>query len=427
MIKSPKSFVTLSFSASRNFLKHIDLLAFLLSVSSAMASVHKRSGAKYFYAAFTDSEGIRRFVSTHELKRDAALKVANAWQEIARKAKTREQFNKIANELHQQIFNETSAACSLADYATRWLASSERETAISTASNYKSAVGKFQKFMEKRDKWRVDLREMSLEHLTEFRDELASSLSGRRTNNILKIVGIMLRRAWNDSLMTEDIASKVRTVRQERPIRRDLSADEIRALLANASNEWRGLVACGLYTGLRLGDIVRLRWVNIDLTAGEIRTIANKTDTPIVAPIAAPLKTYFEDLPASDDAQAFVFSRAASLVARSKGRVAALSAEFHGLLSDAAIIKPRVDDHKAHKNGRAGRRHRSPVSFHSLRHSFVSLLKNAGASQLVAQSLAGHSSAAISQIYSHAGADSARKAVATLPDIFTKAPGKEAS
>jgi len=384
-----------------------------------MASIHRRPGAKFFFAAFTDAEGKRRFLSTHEVKRDAAQKVANAWQELGRKAKTREQFNRVANELHQQVFNEASAACSLREYGARWLLACERETAPATFANYKSAFGKFQAFMDAQQKGDVDLREISLEHLTAFRDELVRNLSGRRTNNILKIVGIMLRRAWRDNLMLEDLASKVRSVRQEKAVRRDLTEDEIRAALLNASTEWKGIIATGLYTGLRLGDIARLRWVNIDLTAGEIRVVTGKTGAPIVTSIAPPLRPYFDELPTTDDPQAYIFPRAAGSVESNKGRVATLSQEFHKILSDAGIVTARADDHKAHKKGRGGRRERNPVSFHSLRHSFVSLLKNSGASQLVAQALAGHSNAAISQMYSHAGAESSRKAVAALPDVMT--------
>lgn len=386
-----------------------------------MASIHYRPGSKFFWAAFTDARGVRRFRSTRETGRPAALKIASSWEELARKAKTREQFNRVSNELHQQLFGETPASCSLRDYSARWLAACERENASATHANYKSAVKKFLAFMDSRGKADADLREISLEHLVTFRDELSGRVSGRRTNNILKIVGVMLRRAWRENLMPEDIPSKVRLVRQERAIRRDLTSDEIRAVLENASEEWKGLVACGLYTGLRLGDVARLRWNNVDLVRGEIRVVAGKTETPLVLPIAEPLRRFFEGLSSSDNPRAYLFPRAAGVVEKNKGRVAVLSAEFHELLAAATIIGPRSEDHKAHKAGRTGRRERNPVSYHSLRHSFVSLLKNAGAPQLVAEALAGHSSAAISRMYSHAGDENARRAVGALPDVLAPA------
>ncbi|MBI4025193.1 MAG: tyrosine-type recombinase/integrase [Verrucomicrobia bacterium] len=61
----------------------------------------------------------------------------------------------------------------------------------------------------------------------------------------------------------------------------------------------------------------------------------------------------------------------------------------------------------------------NPLSFHSLRHSFVSLLKSTGASEAVAMALAGHSSKAISQVYTHLGLENLRPWMDKLPVIGT--------
>jgi len=47
------------------------------------------------------------------------------------------------------------------------------------------------------------------------------------------------------------------------------------------------------------------------------------------------------------------------------------------------------------------RREASETSFHSLRHTAVSLLKNAGVSDAVARDLVGHESAEVSRLYTH--------------------------
>jgi integrase len=60
---------------------------------------------------------------------------------------------------------------------------------------------------------------------------------------------------------------------------------------------------------------------------------------------------------------------------------------------------------------------RSEVTFHSLRHTATSLLKNAGVSEAVARDIIGHESAAISRHYTHIDEDSKRKALSKLPDI----------
>jgi site-specific recombinase XerD len=59
----------------------------------------------------------------------------------------------------------------------------------------------------------------------------------------------------------------------------------------------------------------------------------------------------------------------------------------------------------------------SPVSFHCLRHTFVSLLKITGASQSTAKELAGHSSDAMSDLYTHVDEATLTKAIKQLPQV----------
>jgi integrase len=59
------------------------------------------------------------------------------------------------------------------------------------------------------------------------------------------------------------------------------------------------------------------------------------------------------------------------------------------------------------------------LSFHSLRHTATSLLKNAGVSQAVAMEFIGHESEAISQHYTHIEAATMRSAAEKLPNIFS--------
>ena len=69
-----------------------------------------------------------------------------------------------------------------------------------------------------------------------------------------------------------------------------------------------------------------------------------------------------------------------------------------------------------------GRRTRTPeATFHSLRHTFVSLAANAGVPLPVVQSIVGHSSTAMTRHYYHENEDVLRQAVAAIPAIGTGA------
>jgi integrase len=96
----------------------------------------------------------------------------------------------------------------------------------------------------------------------------------------------------------------------------------------------------------------------------------------------------------------------------------------HGLLVAAglALVRRRNGNPRAKVATPSAR---SEVTFHSLRHTAASLLKNAGVSETVARDIIGHESAAISRHYTHIHEGSKRKALAKLPDI-TAAPKKAA-
>ena len=63
------------------------------------------------------------------------------------------------------------------------------------------------------------------------------------------------------------------------------------------------------------------------------------------------------------------------------------------------------------------RRIHSGISFHSLRHTAVSLLKDAGIPQATVQELIGHESATMSALYTHVGREALEKAAAALPEL----------
>nr|MCR5839827.1 tyrosine-type recombinase/integrase [Kiritimatiellia bacterium] len=65
-----------------------------------------------------------------------------------------------------------------------------------------------------------------------------------------------------------------------------------------------------------------------------------------------------------------------------------------------------------------GRRTRTPeATFHSLRHTFVSLAANAGVPLPVVASIVGHSSTAMTRHYYHENEEMLRQAVAAIPSL----------
>src|SRR5215467_14865988 len=100
-----------------------------------------------------------------------------------------------------------------------------------------------------------------------------------------------------------------------------------------------------------------------------------KTGRRIVLPLVHPLADYLASLPTSDKPNAFIFPHAASAK-----RTASLSNQFRDILVEAGLLEPLPRGHKSTGKGRNQAREASEISFHSLRHSAVTMLKAAGVS-----------------------------------------------
>ena len=88
-----------------------------------------------------------------------------------------------------------------------------------------------------------------------------------------------------------------------------------------------------------------------------------------------------------------------------------LSKQFGELMERAKIEHTTIRE----KSG-AGRSV-SALSFHSLRHSFSSILANAGVSEELRMTIVGHSSRVMHQKYSHHELQRMRDAISVLPTL----------
>jgi len=84
---------------------------------------------------------------------------------------------------------------------------------------------------------------------------------------------------------------------------------------------------------------------------------------------------------------------------------------------EAGLVQRLPRGHKSTGKGRNQARETSEISFHSLRHSAVTMLKAAGVSDFIAREIVGHESAAVSHQYTHLTTDDKRTAMQRLPDV----------
>jgi integrase len=303
-------------------------------------------------------------------------------------------------------------------FSSSWLATKKLEVSPSTMDFYTNFVEKFCVFLgEAADNG--DMGEITREQILAFRNHEMETLglAPRTINHDLKGVRMVFKAAKRDGLIPENPANEVKTVstRGENKTRRPFSIDEIRAVLSVSDPEWKSMILFGLYTGARLANVATLTWQNIDLAAGEIRYIARKGQKSMILPLAGALAAHVETLPTSDIPDAPLHPRAYDIVV-TQSKSGHLSNQFASLLAQAGLREKPVH-RKTHGKGRGYGSGQSALSFHCLRHTAVTMLKEAGIPVAVVMELVGHDSKEMSQHYTHVGKAAMTTAAHTFPDF----------
>ena len=378
-----------------------------------MSSLIRQPTSKYWTAAFRDSEGNQRRRSTGETNRKRAQAVADQLERAAQGKENLARLRRNFAEFCREHFRPETPTLSMRDYAQQWLDRRKVETSHGTQRRYRNAIDNWLEFLGPNADRGVE--EITEAQVFAFRDARATARATLTANTELKILKMIFRSARCQGYLFEDPAEGVKTVKNRTNFaRRPFSIDELRAVLALADDEWQSLIKFGLYTGQRLGDLALLTWSQIDLDRDEIRLTTRKTDKRLLVPIAAPLREHLLAI-AGDDPRAPVHPRAYATVSAQFERVGTLSNQFSDLLVACGLRGPQP--HRSRGIGRAGKRKGIDLSFHSLRHTAVSLLKDAGVPDAVVMALVGHESAAMSRHYTHVGKEALARAAKTLPEV----------
>ncbi len=358
-------------------------------------------------------DGRRVQRSTKEKLRKAAQTKADEWERLSKERTKARQAHRVIADIYRAAHQEELPDASVADFVERWLVRRKGEIAPGSLVSYSATCGVFLRWLG--EKAKRPLADLDTRQFIAFRDEQASRVSAATCNKFIKQLRVVFEDARRDKYIAENPAKdcpRLKAVATE--TRRPFTTDELREVLKVANDEWRSLVLFGFYTGQRLGDLAVLSWSNIDLGAGEIHLRTAKTGRMVRIPICGPLMQHLESLPAGDEPASHLHPKAAK--AFLNGNSPMVSRQFGDLLAAAGITNKRGHGKTAGK-GRAAARATSDISFHSLRHTATSLLKNAGISPAVVQDIIGHDSAEMNTHYTHIESDAKRKALQVLPKL----------
>jgi integrase len=400
-----------------------------------MSSVHQQNGKPNWFCAFYDPEGFRKFRTTGTQNRRVAQTICLTLERAAKLAKD----GKLSNEKALKIIRETSAAIAethgqiaadraaailkpsfedfiratggeLVSFTIRgwldaWL-SGRTDASKATLVEYRRILDLFLKQLGARaDRPLTTLQAAQVE---KFKEHITGRVGPSTVNKSIKVLKAAFSNAVAKRHLEFSPAEHVEAVETEDSSRRPFTPGEIRRLTAKATGEWRTMILIGFYTGLRLRDCAGLTWAHVDLLAGQISISTQKTGRRVIVPMAEPLAKHLATL-AGDKPDAPLCPSLAGMPA------AKLSAEFYKVMVAAGVAPKR--SHEAAGKGRDGKRERSEISFHSLRHNNTSALKSAGVSDAVAMDLVGHETVSISRNYTKIADATKREAVNKLPDI----------
>jgi integrase len=295
---------------------------------------------------------------------------------------------------------------SIQKYFDGWL--SAKGCGEGTRARYQGVLDAFYKHLG--EKSRYSLQSLTDLDILEFRDKYTGKVSNGTVNLYLKVIRVALNRAVKQNLLTRSPAVGVDNLdTSDAHQRKPFKLPDLKKILGAASDEWRTMILTGLYTGLRASDCASLTWANLDLANAQFTLTEKKTGKTRTLEIAKPLLKHLEGLRAGDDPAAPLCP---SLYAKRAGWI---SNQFYDLLASVGLATVR--DHKKRVKGRGVRRQQNTLSFHSIRHTAVSLLKNAGVSDVLARDIIGHDSEAVSRQYTHIDTETRRAALEKIPDV----------
>jgi integrase len=266
----------------------------------------------------------------------------------------------------------------------------------------------------------VRLTSLRRRDVQEFVDGLvASGLTGSSVRNILAPLRVICRRAIEDDELAINPTAHLRL--PEGPGRRERAApvDEAMRLLSALPEEQRALWATAIFSGLRRGELRALRWSDIDDGISIIRVVRTWDD--IVGEVEPKSKKSKRTVPVASVLRLFLLEHKASTGRRDNELVFGKTASdpfSPGMVNKRArgawatrfacgCDLERDDDDNL--IGQGGRRvcpqHRAqllqPICLHECRHTYVSLMHDAGVSLERIGDYVGHNSAYMVDRYRH--------------------------
>jgi integrase len=308
-----------------------------------------------------------------------------------------------------------------------------------TLTQYRAQHGRFLRWMSSHHPEILEVRHVTQRMADDYASDLSNAgFSPNTFNKHIRFLMLLFRVLSRRSRTLRNPWTDIVRKKQMSESRRELTTDELRSVLTSASDELRTLFAVGIYTGMRLRDCATLRWAEVDLSRRIILRVPSKVARsanarPIHVPIHPVLLSVLQKARPTSGAVYVVPALAEAYLKSSDNVTDRIQRHFlecgidvHKKGTGVQMERNKAGKPIRDKKGRlslvrTGKRAVVEVGFHSLRHTFVSLCRVAGAPLAVVEAIVGHSNPAMTRHYTHVSELAANQAVAALPALTADA------
>ena len=269
---------------------------------------------------------------------------------------------------------------------------------------------------------RIQLARLTPQHLqTMYAKCLESGLSSTSVAHLHAVLHRALKQATQWGLVARNVATLVTPPRIRRQEMQALSPEQVRLLLETArGNRLEALYVLAVTTGMRHGELLALRWSDVDLDKGLLRIRATLQRSGENFILSEPKTGRSRRQVELTEVAVAALNRHRS--AQAEERLQAVAWEDNDIVFANQVGRPLDQGHLLRRSfypllAEAGL---SRCRFHDLRHTAATLMLAEGIHPKIVSEMLGHSNIAITlDLYSHVTPTMQKQATAAMDAILT--------
>ncbi len=240
----------------------------------------------------------------------------------------------------------------------------------------------------------LDINKMGPRHIEKVLSALAEE--GYQPGTVLRFFGV-LKAALNDArrlgMLKENPASRVKPPKVNNVLVRYLTAGQEATLFEKLPEKYRSIVVAAVNTGCRQGELLRLKWSDVDWDTGILALRETKAGDSRRVPMNSTVQDLLSNIQKSSEVGP-------------QDRIFPLDVRYLRRAFDKAVNASKL----------------APFRFHDLRHTFASRLAMQGANDRTLMALGGWKSPAMLSRYAHLSPTHLWSAVEGLTTFAGKIP-----